>query len=220
MFIHKHIDLGYKDLKSVTKKSGRKYTTPKGDYPSITTILGQRSKAAIMAWRDRIGHEEANKISRQAAGRGTAVHTMCEKYVNNDPDYAKDAMPNILYDFNRIKDTLDTRIGIVYGQESPLYSDHLGVAGRVDCVAEFDGKLSIIDYKTSRKTKKKEWIDSYFMQECFYAIAWEERTGQPITQLVTIISVDDAPAQIFIEHRDDWDKELLKCIQEYTSLAY
>ena len=220
MFIHKPVDLGYNDLKSVTKKSGRKYTTPKGDYPSITTILGQRSKAAIMAWRDRIGHEEANKISRQAAGRGTAVHTMCEKYVNNDPDYAKDAMPNILFDFNRIKDTLDTRIGIVYGQESPLYSDHLGVAGRVDCVAEFDGKLSIIDYKTSRKTKKKEWIDSYFMQECFYAIAWEERTGQPITQLVTIISVDDAPPQIFIEHRDDWDKELLKCIQEYTSLAY
>ena len=220
MFIHKPVDLGYKDLKSVTKKSGRKYTTPKGDYPSITTILGQRSKAAIMAWRDRIGHEEANKISRQAAGRGTAVHTMCEKYVNNDPDYAKDAMPNILFDFNRIKDTLDTRIGIVYGQESPLYSDHLGVAGRVDCVAEFDGKLSIIDYKTSRKTKKKEWIDSYFMQECFYAIAWEERTGQPITQLVTIISVDDAPAQIFIEHRDDWDKELLKCIQEYTSLDH
>ena len=220
MFKHRKIDLGYNDLKSVTKKSGRKYSTPKGDYPSITTILGQLSKAAIMAWRDRIGHEEANKISRQAAGRGTAVHTMCEKYVNNDPDYGKDAMPNILFDFNRIKNILDERIGLVYGQELPLYSDHLKVAGRVDCVAEFDGKLSIIDYKTSRKTKKKEWIDGYFMQECFYAIAWEERTGIPITQLVTIISVDDAPAQIFIEHRDDWDKELMKAIQEYTSVDH
>ena len=217
MFKHRKIDLGYNDLKSVTKKSGRKYSTPKGDYPSITTILGQLSKAAIMAWRDRIGHEEANKISRQAAGRGTAVHTICEKYVNNDPDYAKDVMPNILYDFNRIKNILDDRIGLVYGQELPLYSDHLKVAGRVDCVAEFDGKLSIIDYKTSRKTKKKEWIDGYFMQECFYAIAWEERTGMPITQLVTIISVDDAPAQIFIEHRDNWDKKLVKIIKEYNS---
>jgi genome maintenance exonuclease 1 len=218
MFIHKPIDLGYKDLKAVTKKSGRKYTTPDGKkYSSITTILGQRSKAAIMAWRDRIGHEEANRISSQAARRGTAVHAMCELYVNNNPDYAKDAMPNILFDFNRIKNILDERIGIVYGQELPLYSDYLGVAGRVDCVAEFDGQLSIIDYKTSRKTKKKEWIDGYFMQECFYAIAWEERTGQPITQLVTIISVDDAPAQVFIEHRDTWDKELLKCIREYNS---
>ena len=216
MFKHRKIDLGYNDLKSVTKKSGRKYSTPKGDYPSITTILGQLSKAAIMAWRDRIGHEEANKISRQAAGRGTAVHTICEKYVNNDPDWKKDVMPNILFDFNRIKNILDTRIGTVYGQELPLYSDHLGVAGRVDLVAEFDGKLSIIDYKTSKKTKKYEWCHSYFMQECFYAIAWEERTGIPITQLVTIISVDNAEPQVFIEHRDDWDKELVKTIKEFT----
>jgi genome maintenance exonuclease 1 len=168
-----------------------------------------------MEWRDRVGHEEANKISRQAAGRGTAVHAVCENYVNNDPDYAKDLMPNILHDFKRIKDILDTRIGIVYGQELPLYSDHLGVAGRVDCVAEFDGKLSIIDYKTSRKTKKKEWIESYFMQECFYAIAWEERTGIPITQLVTVISVDNAEPQVFIEHRDNWDKQLVEVIEKY-----
>jgi len=216
MFIHEPIDLGYNDLKTVTKESGRKYTTPKGDYPSITTILGKKGKAAIIAWRNRIGHEEANKISRQASGRGTAVHAVCENYVNNDPNWKKDLMPNILFDFNRIKDILDTRIGVVYGQELPLYSDHLGVAGRVDCVAEFDGKISIIDYKTSRKTKKKEWIDSYFMQECFYAIAWEERTGIPITQLVTIISVDNAEPQVFIEHRDDWDKELVKTIKEFT----
>ena len=216
MFIHEPIDLGYNDLKTVTKESGRKYTTPKGDYPSITTILGKKGKDAIIAWRNRIGHEEANKISRQASGRGTAVHAVCENYVNNDPNWKKDLMPNILFDFNRIKDILDTRIGVVYGQELPLYSDHLGVAGRVDCVAEFDGKISIIDYKTSRKTKKKEWIDSYFMQECFYAIAWEERTGIPITQLVTIISVDNAEPQVFIEHRDDWDKELVKTIKEFT----
>jgi|TARA_B110000914_G_scaffold34653_1_gene27480 hypothetical protein len=216
MFIHEPIDLGYNDLKTVTKESGRKYSTPKGDYPSITTILGKKGKAAIIAWRNRIGHEEANKISRQASGRGTAVHAVCENYVNNDPDWKKDLMPNILFDFTRIKDILDTRIGVVYGQELPLYSDHLGVAGRVDCVAEFDGKISIIDYKTSRKTKKKEWIDSYFMQECFYAIAWEERTGIPITQLVTIISVDNAEPQVFIEHRDDWDKELVKTIKEFT----
>ena len=214
MFKHEPIDLGYEDL-STTNDGGRKYQTPKGNYPSITTLLGNLSKKAIMEWRDRVGHEEANKISRQAAGRGTAVHQVCEDYVNNKPDYDKDLMPNILHDFKRIKDILDKRIGIVYGQELPLYSDHLGVAGRVDCVAEFDGKPSIIDYKTSRKTKKKEWIHSYFMQECFYAIAWEERTGIPITQLVTIISVDDAEPQVFIEHRDNWDKELVQVIQQY-----
>ena len=89
MFIHEPIDLGYNDLKTVTKESGRKYTTPKGDYPSITTILGKKGKAAIIAWRNRIGHEEANKISRQASGRGTAVHAVCENYVNNDPNWKK-----------------------------------------------------------------------------------------------------------------------------------
>ena len=216
MFKHKTVDLGYNDLKTINE-GGRKYLTPNGNYPSITNLLSNLSKKAIQAWRDRIGHEEANKISRVAAGRGTAVHALCELYVNNHPEYARGVMPNILNDFNRIKNILDTRIGIVYGQELPLYSDHLGVAGRVDLVAEFDGKLSIIDYKTSRKTKKKEWIESYFMQECFYAIAWEERTGIPITQLVTIISVDDAEPQVFIEHRDDWDKELVKVIEKYST---
>jgi len=215
MFKHEPVDLGYEDLVAVTEESGRRYATPKGNYPSITTVLGKLSKAAIMAWRERVGAEEANKISRQASHRGTAVHTMCEKYVNNDPDYAKGAMPNILHDFNRIKDILDQRIGTVYGQELPLYSDHLGVAGRVDCVALFDGVISIIDYKTSKKTKKKSWIEQYFMQECFYAIAWEERTGIPITQLVTIISVDNAPAQVFVEHRDNWDKGLIQAIADY-----
>ena len=221
MFKHEPVDLGYEDLATISK-GGRQYVIEKTDvktvyYPSITNLLGNLSKEAIKAWRDRIGHEEANKISRQAAGRGTAVHQVCEDYVNNNPDYDKDLMPNILYDFNRIKDILDTRIGTVYGQELPLYSDHLKVAGRVDCVAEFDGKVSIIDYKTSRKTKKKEWIHSYFMQECFYAIAWEERTGIPITQLVTIISVDNAEPQVFIEHRDNWDKQLIEVIEKYST---
>lgn len=221
MFKHEPVDLGYTDLATISK-GGRQYVIEKTDvktvyYPSITTLLSNLSKEAIKAWRERVGHEEANKISRQAAGRGTAVHAMCELYVNNNPDYARDVMPNILNDFNRIKNILDTRIGIVYGQELPLYSDHLGVAGRVDCVAEFDGKLSIIDYKTSKKTKKYEWCHSYFMQECFYAIAWEERTGIPITQLVTIISVDNAEPQVFIEHRDDWSKELVKVIEKYST---
>jgi len=217
MFIHKPTDLGYDDLGCVTKTSGRKYQTPKGKtYPSITTVLSLQSRKAIAEWRARVGEEEANKISRRASHRGTAVHDMAEKYVNNDPDWKTGAMPNIIHDFCRIKPILDERIGVVYGQELPLYSDYLELAGRVDCVAEFDGKLSIIDYKTSRKKKKYEWVTNYFMQECFYAIAWEERTGMPITQLVTVISVDDDEPQVFIEHRDNWDKELIRCIKEFN----
>lgn len=215
-FEHVGVDLGYSDLTANTQKSGRTYATPTGkNYPSITTVLSILSEDGIKAWRARVGEEEANKVSHRAASRGTAVHEIIEKYVNNEEDYQEGYTPNIIQNFQDVKSILDTRIGKVHAQEVALYSDHVGVAGRVDCVAEFDGKLSIIDFKTSRKPKKKEWITSYFAQEAFYAIAWEERTGMPITQLVTIVSVDDEPAQVFVEHRDSWTDLLLDTVDKY-----
>ena len=126
-------------------------------------------------------------------------------------------MPNVIENFKDVKGILDERIGKVYAQEVPLYSEHLELAGRVDCVAEFDGVLSIVDFKTSRKLKKKEWIEGYFIQESAYAIMWEERTGMPIVNLVTIISVDGEEAQVFKEHRDNWAPKLLETINEYKT---
>lgn len=216
MFEHIGIDLGYDDLDCETKESGRKYSTPEGiKYPSITTVLSILSRAAIMAWRKRVGAEEANKISHRASTRGTAVHAIIEKYLNNEEDYREGYMPNIIDNFLTVKEVLDARIGKIYAQEVPLYSDYLGVAGRVDCVAEFDGKPSIIDFKTSKRLKSLDQVESYFMQEAFYAVAWEERTQIPITQLVTIISVDGGECQVFIEHRDNWVKPLQEVIAQY-----
>ena len=215
-FKHEAIDLGYDDLSAKTGAGGRTYTAPDGStYPSITTVLSILSRDSIQAWRARVGEEEANKVSRVAAGRGTAVHDLLEKYVNNDPDFDKGVMPHILQSFHDVKEQLDTRLSKVYAQEAPLYSNHLGVAGRVDCVGVWDGKNSIVDYKTSRKLKKKEWVKGYFMQCCAYAIMWEERTGQPITQLVVLIAVDNEEPQVFIEHRDNWVKPLLDVIDQY-----
>lgn len=214
-FIHETIDLGYSDLDAETTSSGRLYRTPSGGLPSITTVLKILTEEHIQAWRNRVGEEEANKISYRASTRGTAVHSIIENYIDNKEDYAEGFMPNIVDNFRPMQKLLDTRIGKVYAQEAPLYSDHLGVAGRVDCVAEFDGKLSIIDFKTSRKPKKPEWIENYYVQESAYAIMWEERTGIPITQLVTLIAVDDEEPQVFIEHRDNWTDKLLETINEY-----
>jgi len=214
-FKHEPIDLGYDDLVATTADTGRTYAAPTGvSYPSITTVLSILSEDHIRAWRARVGEEEANKISRRASGRGTAVHAMLEKYVDNDPTFDEGVMPLIKSNFMEVKDILDKRLTKVYAQEAALYSDHLGVAGRVDCVGVFDGKNSIIDYKTARKTKKKEWCEGYFVQETAYAIMWEERTGMPITQLVTVIAGDEGP-QVFIEHRDNWSKKLLETIAEY-----
>lgn len=215
-FKHEAIDLGYDDLSAKTGAGGRTYTAPDGStYPSITTVLSILSRDSIQAWRARVGEEEANKVSRVAAGRGTAVHDLLEKYVNNDPDFDKGVMPHILQSFHDVKEQLDTRLSKVYAQEAPLYSNHLGVAGRVDCVGVWDGKNSIVDYKTSRRLKKKEWVKGYFMQCCAYAIMWEERTGMPITQLVVLIAVDNEEPQVFIEHRDNWVKPLLDVIDQY-----
>lgn len=216
-FEHLNIDLGYEDLSADTTDSGRVYTTPDGKYPSITTVLSILSEDGIRAWRARVGEEEANKISRVAATRGTNVHAIIEKYLNNEEDYADGYLPNIIGNFKDVQPILDNKIGRIHAQEVPLYSNHLRVAGRVDCVGEFDGTLSIIDFKTSRKLKKKEWIDGYFIQAAAYAIMYEERTGTPITQLVILIAVDNESPQIFIEHRDNWTKKLLETIKEYET---
>jgi genome maintenance exonuclease 1 len=214
-FIHETVDLGYSDLEADTLPSGRTYFGPTGNkYPSITTVLGILSKEGIEAWKKRVGEEEAAKILHRASERGTAVHDCIEKYLKNDPDH-KNYMPNIMQSLHNLKPILDNRIGKVFAQEAALYSDHLGVAGRVDCVAEFDGKISIIDWKTSRKPKRRDWVTNYFIQESFYAIAWEERTGMPIQQLVTVMDVDDNEPAVYIEDRDVWAPELIKTIQLY-----
>lgn len=214
-FIHQHPNLGYVDLRSETGENGRRYTTPSGAYPSITTVLGKLSEKAIKEWRERVGEEEANRVSRTAAYRGTKVHEALETYLDNiEPTIGN---PIILDGFRKIKAVVDERVGVIYGQEKALYSDHFGVAGRVDLVAEFDGRRSIVDFKTSNKAKERDWVHGYFMQEAFYAVAWEERTGQAVDQLVTIIACDsENEAQVFIEKRDDWIEPLKRAIESYN----
>lgn len=214
-FIHEAIDLGYEDLNSVTKEKGRQYADPEGNtYPSITTVLSILSREAIQKWRERVGEEEANRISRVASSRGTKIHNIIEKYIANDPEYLSGEMPHNIQTFKDIQPYIDSNLSKVYSIEAPLYSKHLGVAGRVDCVGVWNGKDSIIDWKTSRKEKKKEWISNYFMQAAAYAIMWEERTNRPIKQLVVAIAGDAGP-QIFVEDRDDWTDELINTISEY-----
>jgi len=215
LFKHEPIDLGYNDLSAKTTKKGRQYVDPDGNtYPSITTVLSILSEDSIRAWRARVGEEKANQISRIASTRGTTVHNIIEKYVANDPEYIKDEMPHNIQTFKDVQKVIDEGVTKVYQQEAPLYSKHLGVAGRVDCVGQWNGKDSIIDWKTSRKFKKKEWISSYFMQCAAYAIMWEERTGMPIKQLVVCIAGDEG-SQVFVEDRDNWTEKLIETINEY-----
>lgn len=216
-----HIDHGFElpVLTRETTEQGRKYFTPEGKtYPSVTTVLSIQDKSGLEAWKKRVGEDEAQRISTQAATRGTAVHKLAEDYLNNEEDWSKDAMPSNLFSFQQIKSILDKHVDNIWLQEQFLYSDYLEVAGQVDCIAEFDGKLSIIDFKTSRKPKRKEWIKGYFMQESVYAVAFEERTGKPITQLVTIITVDGEDPQVFVEHRDNHIKDFMELRLDFKKL--
>ena len=215
-FKHETIDLGYGDLVADTQPTGRTYVTPDGiRYPSITTVLGILSEAGIAAWRKRVGEEEANRVGGRASARGTLVHSIVEKYLLNES--TTDYLPHIRQSLENLRPILDSRIGTIYGLEVPLYSSYLGVAGRCDCVAEFDGVPSIVDFKTSRKLKKKEWISNYFAQMAGYAVMWEERTGMPITNTVIIMDVDDNEPLVFKEHRDNHIQLLIDTKKEYDT---
>lgn len=217
IFKHDPVDLGYQDLMTESTDQGRRYVTPEGlKYPSITTVLGHFTKHEILAWRKRVGEAEANRISTRASGRGTSLHSICERYIDNEEDYFEKAMPHVQGMFNSIKPILDERIGVVYMQEVPLYSNYLRLAGRVDLIAEFDGVPSIIDFKTSSRIKTAESITDYYEQEAAYAIMFEERTKKPIVNLVTIMAVENSSEPlVFKEHRDNHVGNLIHKIRSY-----
>ena len=217
LFTHLSNKFIFEELEQINSDTGRTYKTPSGViYPSITTVVGDESKESILAWRKRVGDEEANRISKKATSRGTRIHSMCESYVDNIPLIKKEYSYQDLEMFNQIKKVLDEHVDNVHMQEERLYSDYLELAGTVDLIAEYDGKLSVIDFKTSTKLKEVDYIKGYLMQASAYAIMYEERTGTPINQTVIIIGVDDEMhPQVFIQKRDDYIPQLLETRKRY-----
>lgn len=207
MFRHVKLDCEVPKLQQLNENGTRYYVTPEGNkYPSITTVLSEYSRAGIQQWRNRIGHEAATEITRKAATRGTSLHKLAEKYLDNEPISFKTPLEQEA--FETFKPTLH-RINNIHLQEQRMYSDHLRIAGTVDCIGEFDGKLSIIDFKTSGKLKKKEYIENYFMQCAAYAIMFEERYKIPVNRIAVLISVADEEPQVFVEKRDNYVEQLL-----------
>lgn len=210
--------LGYDDLLTESDKKARIYVTPNGDkYPSITSILSHRSKGAIQEWRKRVGEEEANRVSRHATTRGTAVHNLTEKYLKNEEiNFKEGIMPHVYQGFIAAQKILDEKIGRIAMQEAPLYSDILQLAGRVDLIAEFEGKLSIVDFKTSKRIKTAEDIEDYFIQCAFYGCAFYERTGIEIKDTVIIMVVDGKSEPIVFRNSVfDWIPTLLEVKRGY-----
>ena len=203
------------DLKTKNIDGKRHYVTPDGNkYISITTLLSNLSKAGIQKWRNRVGAEEANRISTKASRQGTGVHSICESYIKNEDGFLEGRMPNEVEMFQSIESLLDC-IDDVHCVEGALYSDELKLAGRTDLIAEFDNQLAVIDYKTSRKIKTWEMCHSYFMQGAFYAMAYEERTGIPINNIVIIMAVENEKPLLFKETKDRWIEPLNQVRHKY-----
>lgn len=214
-FNHVKLDREVPKLTQLNENGTRYYVTPSGNkYPSITTVLSAYNRKAIFEWRQRVGSEEANKISGKASTRGTKLHKNCEDYINNKNPVFKTPFETIL--FNSIKPTLH-RINNVYAQELRMFSDHLRIAGTVDCVGEFDGKLSVIDFKTANRRKDPSYIENYFMQCSAYAIMFEEIFEIPVSQIVVAIAVEDDEPQVFVEKRNTHVKRLLHYRDLYES---
>ena len=213
-FDHVKLNGELPDIKTESIKGKRFYVTPEGNkYPSITTVLSDRNKEGIVKWRESVGNDVANQVMRQAASRGTAVHTLIENYLNNEELSKQDVLPVAL--FVTMKSELDN-INNIRIQEGGLYSDKLKVAGRVDCIAEYKGKISVIDFKTSTKEKKEEWVENYFIQGSAYCEMYEERFLQPIEQVVILIVTEDGAVQTFIKDKKDYLPLLETAIKEFN----
>ncbi len=209
----KHKELNLPELSAeIIEGIGRVYTTPDGNhYPSVTTIIGKASDQSWLdAWKARVGEEEVRKVSTQASRRGTAVHELAEEYLKNNTRYTKGHMPGNIATFEQIRPILDEYVTEIYGLELPLYSDNLRVAGRVDCVAEWGGVLSIIDFKTSKREKKREDIGGYFTQASAYSYMMFEQTGLLPKQIVIVMMVDDGEPLVFVEKAKDWIKKFIE----------
>lgn len=221
----KMFDLNLVELPKLKRIDGatRLYETPTGEkYPSVTTVLGAtEDKSGLFEWKKRVGEEEAARVSRRATTRGTALHSLWEKLVLNEEFDREEARQKHLMNFHmyeQIEQVLKDDVNNIKCSEGSLFSHKLKIAGSVDLIADYKGKPSIIDFKTSGKPKRKEWISGYFKQTCLYSLMLFELTGIKCKDLVVMIAIEDNnEAQVFTDKVENWIESSIKTVRYYHS---
>ena len=210
-----HIVMGIPELKRVTIDGVRYYDVPDGDkLVSITSVISWINREIFLDWRKRVGTQEADKITKASTSRGTDFHTLAEHYLNNEELPSVQPLSEFL--FKQAKPQLSL-IDDIVALETSLYSQKLGVAGTVDCIAKYDGELSVIDFKTSKKPKPREWIDHYFVQCAAYACMFYEMTGQIVKKFVIIMSCEDGECVVYEEYnKSKYLQMLSKYIRDFV----
>ena len=208
-----HIDLDLQPLEREHIDGVRYYKIPDEDelvkMVSITSVTSHFNKEIFINWRKRVGNEEADRVTKAATGRGTDMHTLTEHYLKNED--LPEVRPISDFLFKIAKGKLN-KINNIYALEGPLYSKELGIAGTVDCIAEYDGELAIIDFKTSKKPKPREWVEHYFVQCMAYGCMLYELTGIMIKKLVIIMACENGECVVY----EEYDKaKHIKLLTEY-----
>tara|TARA_Y100001963_G_C6751306_1_gene434357 strand:- start:519 stop:1202 length:684 start_codon:yes stop_codon:yes gene_type:complete len=212
-FIHKDID-----KKKLPKTQGRRinghrfYEIDGKNYPSVTSVLSLRKTEGLTKWRESIGEKVANFEMRRCANRGKSLHTLVEQYLNNETPSIRDVLPLGL--FKLMKPYLD-QINNIRLVEEIMYSPNLTIAGQVDCVAEYNGKLSVIDFKTANKERIEEWVDNYFLQCTAYSMMYAETYNESIEQIVVLMAAEDGSMKAFVKEPKDYEDELQKAIETF-----
>ena len=210
--------LGELELKKRETPGCRLYELPSGQWvPSITSVTSFYNRQIFINWRKRVGIEEANRITKKATTRGTDFHEAAQAYLENRDLVWEDYLPATKFMFHHAAPYLD-KINNIHAIERTLYSEYLGLAGRVDCIAEYDGELAVIDFKTSEKIKPEKWMENYFVQEMFYASAYYELTKIPVTKLITLMVTPGGEVKVFDKrNKGDYIKLLVRYIKEFVS---
>jgi|TARA_B100001094_G_scaffold331413_1_gene399610 genome maintenance exonuclease 1 len=211
--IFKHVKCDLPKLSRESIDGVRYYSVPDKDellkLVSITSVTSHHNKDIFVKWRKKVGEEEANRITRKATKRGTDMHTLTEYYLKNEELPEVPPISEMLFKIAKSKINL---INSIYSLEGSLYSKELGIAGTVDCIAEYDGELAIIDFKTSKKPKPREWVDHYFVQCMAYGCMLYELTGIMIKKLVIIMACENGECVVY----EEYDKaKYIKLLTEY-----
>ena len=202
-----------------TLPTGRTYHTPDGSYPSITTMLSATANNVwLQRWKDRVGEEEAARISKEATDRGTIVHDFAERHFNGESIFLDNQPPDVRQMTNDLIKIVSSGIEDIWGQEQILWSNKYKLAGRTDMVGIWKGKPTIIDFKTAKKRKNVNQIRDYFLQCCFYAIAHNEMFNTRIKDCVVAVTVEDKEPQLFEKSLPPFLYEFKNRRAEYTRL--
>tara|TARA_R100001443_G_scaffold5648_4_gene14428 strand:- start:1182 stop:1865 length:684 start_codon:yes stop_codon:yes gene_type:complete len=209
--------LGDLELNKKETPGCRLYELPNGDWvPSITSVTSFYNRQIFVEWRKRVGNEKANQITKKATTRGTDYHEAAQAYLMNLEMDWREFRPLTEFMFHHSKPYLD-KINNIHAIERTLYSEYLGLAGRVDCIGEYEGELAVIDFKTSDKIKPEKWLENYFVQETFYAAAYYELTKIPVKKLITIMVTPGGEVKVFDKrNKDDYIRLLVRYIKEFV----